>query len=324
MRKGRIILRLFRAPTNHMIKRIAALLFITSLAPALAQEAVSPRPAQTEQPQSAPLPAPAAPAPPQQAAPSPPADAGGLLFLTAQFAGSGKTIANGLVWRVFPEIDNSGAERPVATSTDAAPAFRLEPGPYIVHASYGLASAVRRVTVGGRETNERIAIAAGALKLSGAIGQSPLSAATVNFTIYAPLPNNSEGRLVAQNVKSGELVRLPEGVYHVVSNYGDTNAIMRADLKVENGVVTEATMNHRAATVTLKLVANPGGEALAGTAFSVLTPGGDIIREAIGAFPSLILAEGEYICIARHQGKVYQRPFKVDSGLDRDIEVLAR
>ncbi|MBN9062426.1 MAG: hypothetical protein BGP06_08075 [Rhizobiales bacterium 65-9] len=321
-----------------MLKRVVAF-FLLSLAPAMAQQTDAPAapPAVSEQQQPAeatqtpvapavpapPVPAPAEAAPPQAAAPVKP-DARGLLFLTAQFAITNKTIASGLTWRVFPEIDNAASEQPVAISTEPAPAFQLEPGPYIVHVAYGLASAVRRITVGGRETNERVTIAAGGLRLSGAIGQTPLQPAQVTFTIYAPLPNNSEGRLVAQNVKGGDLVRLPEGAYHVVSAYGDTNAITRADLKVESGTLTEATMNHRAATVTLKLVSNPGGEALAGTAFSVLTPGGDIIREAIGAFPSLILAEGEYICIARHQGKVYQRPFKVESGLDRDIEVLAR
>jgi hypothetical protein len=110
----------------------------------------------------------------------------------------------------------------------------------------------------------------------------------------------------------------------VVSTYGDANAIMRSDLKVESGRVTEATLNHRAATVTLKLVGSEGGEAIAGTTFSVLTPGGDVIREAIGAFPSVTLAEGEYVLIARHEGKVHTKEFRVESGLDRDIEVIAK
>ena len=52
-------------------------------------------------------------------------------------------------------------------------------------------------------------------------------------------------------------------------------------------------------------------------------PGGDIIRELIGAFPSLVLAEGEYIAIARHDGKTFQTTFKVQSTLDRDVEVVA-
>jgi hypothetical protein len=75
--------------------------------------------------------------------------------------------------------------------------------------------------------------------------------------------------------------------------------------------------------MTLKLVNAPGGEALANTTFSVLTPGGDVIRELIGAFPSLVLAEGEYIAIARHEGKTFQTTFNVQSTLDRDVEVVA-
>lgn len=249
---------------------------------------------------------------------------GNLVFMTAQFATENKPIRTGLIWRVFAENADPATDRPLQTSTDAAPAFRLNPGVYIVHVAYGMAATVRRITVTRGNLNERVTLAAGGLKLAGAIGQTPIPGPRVSFNVYAPLPNNSEGRLVAGNVKAGEVLRLPEGAYHLVSTYGDSNAVQRADIKVESGKLTEATMNHRAATVTLKLVTAPGGEALAGTAFSVLTPGGDVIRELIGAYPNMILAEGEYVAIARHQGKVYQRPFKVDSGLDRDIEVLAK
>jgi hypothetical protein len=56
----------------------------------------------------------------------------------------------------------------------------------------------------------------------------------------------------------------------------------------------------------------------------VLTPGGDTIREAIGAFPSMTLAEGEYIVIARNGGKVFTQEFQVKSGYDRDIEVIVK
>ena len=99
---------------------------------------------------------------------------------------------------------------------------------------------------------------------------------------------------------------------------------MTTDLRVQPGKTTEATLKHRAATMTLKLVNAPGGEALANTNFTVLTPGGDVIRELIGAFPSLVLAEGEYVAIARHDGKTYQVAFKVQSTLDREVEVVAK
>ena len=43
-----------------------------------------------------------------------------------------------------------------------------------------------------------------------------------------------------------------------------------------------------------------------------------------GAFPRYILAEGDYRAIARNEGKVYERGFKVITGVDGEIEVMAR
>ncbi|MBB4039982.1 hypothetical protein GGR34_001629 [Microvirga flocculans] len=244
------------------------------------------------------------------------------LNAAATFAGSNEPIRSGLVWRIYEDRGDASQPTIVARSASPSPSFSLSPGNYIIHVAYGFASASKRISVQRGNLNERLAINAGALQLKGAVSGSPIPANRLTFSVYVPEPQNSEGRLVIADAKANDMIRLPEGTYHVVSTYGDANAIMRSDLKVESGRVTEATMNHRAATVTLKLVASAGGEAFAGTAFSVLTPGGDVIREAIGAFPSVTLAEGEYVLIARHEGKVYTREFKVESGLDRDIEVI--
>ena len=250
-----------------------------------------------------------------QAAPEP-----GILSLSASFVGDAKPIRSGLVWRIYEE--RAGVEpRLVTRSTVATPALPLGPGSYIVHLAYGFASATTRVAMNSSPRTERLTVGAGALKLGGAIGDVPIPPERISFSVYIPVGNDSEGRLVSR-VRAGDLVRLPEGSYHVVSSYGESNAMAAADLKVENGRATEATLNHKAATMTLKLVASGGGEAFAGTAFSVLTPGGDVIREAIGAFPTVTLAEGDYVLIARHDGRVYTRDFKVESGLDRDVEVM--
>jgi hypothetical protein len=244
------------------------------------------------------------------------------LRVSAFFANGQTPVRAGLQWRVYAD-QTDGTQTVVARSADPAPTFSLMPGTYTVHAAYGFASAVKRVVLADA-TIERLPIGAGAIRIMGTIGDTPIPPTRLNFSIYVPVNNNSEGRLVLANAKAGDVIRLPEGNYHVVSNYGDSNAIVRADLKVDIGKITDATLNHRAATVTLKLVRSAGGEAFAGTAFSVLTPGGDVIREAIGAFPSFILAEGDYVVIARHEGQVYTRDFKVSSGLDRDIEVTAK
>ncbi|MGJ3262482.1 MAG: hypothetical protein ACFE0R_04530 [Salinarimonas sp.] len=246
----------------------------------------------------------------------------GELRLSAYHAETGAPILEGLVWRVF-EL-REGAPVMVAREEAATPRISLPPANYMVHVSWGFASATRQVTMHWGDVVERLVVSAGGLQVRGVVGDRPIPGNDLTYAVYLPIGDDAEGRLVVAEARPSDLVRLPEGEYHVVSTYGDANASMRADLSVAAGQVTVATLNHRAARVTLKLVADEGGEAFAGTAFSVLTPGGDVVREAIGAFPSVVLAEGDYVLIARHEGRVFTREFRVESGLDRDIEVLAQ
>jgi hypothetical protein len=100
--------------------------------------------------------------------------------------------------------------------------------------------------------------------------------------------------------------------------------VVRSDIRVLAGKLTDVTVTHRAAVITLKLVGSKGGEALANTAWSVITPAGDVIKEYNGAFPRVVLSEGEYRVIAKNEGKVFERPFNVTNGVDGEIEVIAR
>ena len=88
------------------------------------------------------------------------------------------------------------------------------------------------------------------------------------------------------NVAAGDVALLPEGTYYIISNYGDANSVVRSDIRVQAGKLTDVIITHRAAVITLKLVSDKGGEALANTAWSVITPGGDVIKESIGALPA--------------------------------------
>lgn len=275
-------------------------------------------------------------APRQLTTPIPEFDSG-VLRLTATFGQDARGVINsGLVWRVFQErAEPDGSHRLVAQSTDASPSFTLPNADYIVHAAYGLAGTTRRVSINGQDLNERIALNAGALVINGMLGDLPVPPNRLSISVFVPDRGNAEAKLIASDVKAGEALRLPEGTYHVVSTFleaaaaggaagNPTNSIVDADARVQAGKVTETTLRHRAAVLTLKLVNQPGGEALANTNFTVLTPGGDVIREMIGAFPSLPLAEGEYVVIARRDGKTHQAIFTVQSARDRDVEVLAK
>ena len=118
--------------------------------------------------------------------------------------------------------------------------------------------------------------------------------------------------------------RLNAGVYNIVSTYGDANAIARVDVAVEAGKLTEATLTHQAAKVTLKLVTRPGGEAISDTQWMIMTPQGEMVKESVGALPTHVLAPGAYTATAKNGGLAFQRDFTVQQGQAVQVEVLRR
>ena len=248
------------------------------------------------------------------------------LALAARFGKQAPAITGGLTWQIYAAKANAqGSFRLVRQEKAASPTLVLPAGDYIVHVGFGLATAVRPVSLRGPTVHEVFDLPAGALRLEGKVGDARIPAGQISFNVYKGSqfePGNE--RPIAEHVMTGDVVAVPEGTYHVVSNYGDANSVVRSDIRVQAGKLTDITVNHRAAAITLKLVADKGGEALANTAWSVLTPGGDVVKETLGAFPRVILAEGEYRAIARNEGRVYEREFKVVAGVDGDVEVRAR
>src|SRR5712672_695624 len=201
----------------------------------------------------------------------------------------------------------------------------ITPGHYVVHVTFGLASAVRTVHLKSDVTREVFELPAGGLRMEGRVGDVRIPPGQISFEVFRGSQfEPGDKRALAPAIATGDVVVLPEGTYHIVSNYGDSNSVVRSDIRVQPGKLSDVTVTHRAAVITLKLVSERGGEALANTNWSVLTPGGDVIKESIGAFPKVILAEGDYRAIARNSGKTYEREFKVITGVDGEIEVLAR
>jgi hypothetical protein len=273
------------------------------------------------------------------------------LNLSAVLRGGAAPLAGGLRWRVFgAQADPDGSHPLIVESTLAQPTLTIPPGDYVVHVAFGLASAAKRVTLGAEVRSERLTLSAGALRIEGTLADAQIDPTKLSLAIYVPQNRNPLGKLVYAKGKAGDIIGLPEGSYHIVSTYLDTvgahsganaavsagksaaaappaaipsNSIVNADIRVASGKRIDVTIRHRCATLTLKLVNKPGAESLANTTFTVLTPGGDVIRELVGAFPALVLAEGEYVVIARHDSKVYQSTFQVQTGMDRDVEVVA-
>lgn len=252
-------------------------------------------------------------------------DADFLLTLQARLDDKGSELTKGVTWRIFEATSDFQQEPKLIVEVQEGILRQTLPaGTYIAQASFGLANIVKLIDLRYGPLDDVLTFDAGGVLLRASVGDDRmLEAEEVTFSIFVSDPNTGVRTLLARGIEPEKIIRLAADTYHVVSQFGGANAIRRADIRVQPGKLTEVTIIQRAAEITLKLVAESGGEALANTQWTVLTPGGDVVSELIGAFPNIVLAEGEYTAIARQNNETFMREFSVETALDREIEVLA-
>lgn len=247
----------------------------------------------------------------------------------AKLTSDGQPMQEGLTWRVFSPIAGDDGKLPlVASSEGGSASFQLAPGDYFVNCAFGRAGVTKKLKVpeNGNVPKQTLVLDAGGFVLNAVAGTDQrIPPKELSFSVYsAEVRDNGDRALVMSDVKPNTVVRLNAGTYHVVSEYGDVNAVVRADIQVEAGKLTQAVLQHRAAQITLKLVSQKGGEAIADTAWSVLTAAGDVVNESVSAFSTMVLSEGEYLAVARNKTRIYQRSFTVKAGRNTEVEVLMR
>jgi hypothetical protein len=250
----------------------------------------------------------------------------GALQAVARFGRDAPAITAGLHWRIYSDRpDANGGFRLIKEDRSAQPTFVLPQGNYIVHVAFGLASVAKPVQIRSDGAREVFELPAGGIRLEGRVGDVKIPNAQISFDVYKGSQfEQGDRRPISANVLTGEVVLVPEGTYYILSKYGDGNSVVRSDIRVQSGKLTDVSVTHRAAVIMLKLVPQRGGEALANTDWAVMSPAGDVISESKGAFPRVILAEGEYKVIARNDNRTYQHDLRVITGVDGEIEVLAR
>jgi len=250
-----------------------------------------------------------------------------LYGFSAVLSENGKTIPNGLIWRIYSVKKKRGA-KPLLIETVrvAKPLFKLKPGRYLVTVTYGKAHTTRFHTARPQEKKDDVIILnAGGLRLGSVLANGKaISKDDVRFDIYSDERDQfSKRKLIMKGAQPGLIIRLNSGIYHLVSRYGDANATVDADVTVEAGKLTEAAVNHTAGKVTFKLVRNEGGEALARTKWHIRSEDGKTISKSFGAFPTHILAEGQYQIFANNNGEEFKIRFAVQAGDAKQVEIIA-
>jgi len=184
----------------------------------------------------------------------------------------------------------------------------------VVHVTLGLVSAVAAGDLEVRPPSASpLCCRPAACASRAASGTSKIPQNQISFAIYKGSQfEAAERAALLPSVAAGDVVLLPEGTYYIISKLRRRPIrLFRSDIRVQAGKLTDVIITHRAAVITLKLVGDKGGEALANTAWSVIHAGRRRHQGNRSArFPRVILSEGEYRAIAKNEGKVFERPFK--------------
>jgi hypothetical protein len=273
---------------------------------------------------------PAPPAPPNNMTVVPRSEGGDgskPVQLVALLTDDGQRIEQGLVWRVYEETslaDRRG--KLILTDRGPSPLLSLKPGTYIINAAFGRAHLTRKIAVDTTPTAEmkveKFVLNAGGLRVTAMLGGKAAPPGTVSYSILTDRDQTDDRRIILSGAKPGLVVRLNAGIYHVVSTYGDANAVVRSDVTVEAGKLTEASIQHTFAKVSFKLVERSGGEALPDTQWTIQTPEGGVVKESVGALPTHTLAPGNYTVVARNQGRAFRRDFTVADGQNASVEIV--
>ena len=252
----------------------------------------------------------------------------GQLTLRAVLTDDSQPIEQGIVWRVYQEKGAAdGRNKLVTESRVPSPVMRLPVGEYLINAAFGRAHLTRRLSVKqGDMPPERFVLNAGGLRLAALVANGlPAPANTITFDVFSDERDQFGNRTkILTGARPGVILRLNSGIYHLISTYGDANAMVRTDVTVEAGKLTEATVAHAVGKATFKLVMRTGGEALADTQWQITTPQGDPIKDSVGALPTHMLAPGNYVVNAKSQGRVFRREFTLQHSEALQVEVVVQ
>lgn len=261
----------------------------------------------------------ARPVPPTSGPPAP-------VTFTAYLSDGSAPMTSDVVWRIYAgRAAADGSYRLITMSRDARPTLELNPGEYLVNVAYGRANLTKKIGVWPQQpANEDFVVNAGGLRLNATIARGPVTAEhLLKFEIFSDAQDQFGNRQkLFSDLRPSVVMRLNSGIYHLVSTYGDANSVISADVVVEPGKITEASIDHDAGKVTLKLVQRSGGEAVADTRWTIYSSNGEVVKESAGAFPTHILAAGEYRVAAQHADRQYARGFSIGAGDNKLVEVL--
>lgn len=248
----------------------------------------------------------------------------GILTLSAKAKENGHPLS-GATFFVY-EADEEGVQHEIARSKLDEPKFSLPAGGYRIAAVLGMARVETPVVIKpGESKGQNLVLNAGGIHLasklagSGAAIDQPLL-----YRVFSLSAENKSNQELLTSKVASPTIFLPSGRYRVESQYGWHNARQAQEVEVAAGEVKDIAFEHKASDIKLRLVPNPGGEAIDRVKWTLKYNGGGTVLISQDAVPTLILQAGSYQAMAQHDTKTYTQTFEAASNQQQIIEIIAQ
>jgi hypothetical protein len=223
--------------------------------------------------------------------------------LSARFTQDSKNCSDAVDW----QIKNANGEA-LFEGTAAVASMKLKPGAYEVIGHYGNVDIDEAINL---QPQTRLAVNfvlnAGGLRVLPRLPEAFAPNRASNANIYA-LNGSSAGRLVAPDVKPGQMLKLAAGTYRIETRYETGNVSAVTDVEVKAGLLRAVDIAHHAGMAKLSLDRRQEAQWL------VMENGGSVLPLPSGKETTAYLKPGNYVAEAHLGGKVLQQAFTITEG----------
>lgn len=232
--------------------------------------------------------------------------------LSARFTEKSKNYADSIDWKV----KNASGE---VLFEAAAPvvSFKLKPGAYEVLGRYGNVTIDEGISL---PPTTRLAVNfvlnAGALRILPRLPEAFGPALQSTTKVYA-LNGAHPGRLVATDVKPGEMLKLAAGTYRIETRYAAGNVAAVTDVEVKPGLLRAVDVTHHAGLAQLSTNKRQDAQWL------VMENSGAVLPLPAGTEITALLKPGAYVAEAHAGGKILQQAFTITEGNVSNVVLTA-
>lgn len=240
------------------------------------------------------------------------------LELAARLSVTGNLIMRPVGWTVRRAIaaDAAGGET-IFTQESPVTDLRVEPGDYLVEASYGAVKVAHAVRVEpGRVVGLTLILNVGGIRALSTLDTVGMPVGVVARHRVVALSGPLAGHEVAASAGQGELLRVAAGTYRIESRFLPGNTVTETTVTVKPGILSSIEVAHIAGVARIDIP-----EASKDTAWDVKTVDGRDVSSGRGNRPNLILAPGDYSVEASLDGAARKATFSVTAGKTTRIEL---